>query len=105
MKVNISYAVDFEKVPEEINRIFKKIKEDAKEFESGVAQLRYTHGIAMEFIQTIVALKERFESLDEDMVALANIVAGYEKILLNNQLPEQQQVQAQPEVESTEDDG
>jgi len=95
MKVNLSYRVEFENIPQEINnRFLKEIKELLKDIYLESLSVDYDEANAEEVLNTLESLMNRTTEAADLITSTSGIVIGYE-----NAKYEQQNAQNQPEPE------
>tara|TARA_A100001515_G_scaffold137961_1_gene131090 strand:+ start:415 stop:801 length:387 start_codon:yes stop_codon:yes gene_type:complete len=95
MKVNLSYRVEFENIPQEINnRFLKEIKELLKDIYLESLSVDYDEANAEEVLNTLESLMNRTTEAADLITSTSSIIIGYE-----NAKYEQQNAQNQPEPE------
>jgi uncharacterized protein YjgD (DUF1641 family) len=89
MRVNISYSIDFEDVPKTVGKIIEDAQEEnLSEINSGCAELLQLISEENEksSIDKIVSIRTQMRKLDSILLDCANILAGYQKALIDPEL-------------------
>lgn len=100
MKVNLSYRVEFENIPQEVNKRFlKEIKELLKDIYLESLSANYDEENANEILNTLESLMNKTTEAADLITSSSSIIIGYE-----NAKYEQQNEQNQPQPESPQPD-
>ena len=95
MKVNLSYRVEFENIPQEVNnRFLKEIKELLKDIYLESLSANYDEENPSEILNTLESLMNKTTEAADLITSSSGIIIGYE-----NAKYEQQNAQNQPEPE------
>ena len=96
MKVNLSYRVEFENIPQEVNnRFLKEIKELLKDIYLESLSANYNEENPSEILNTLESLMNKTTEAADLITSSSGIIIGYE-----NAKYDQQNAQNQPEPES-----
>ena len=96
MKVNLSYRVEFENIPQEVNnRFLKEIKELLKDIYLESLSADYDEENPSEILNTLESLMNKTTEAADLITSSSGIIIGYE-----NAKYDQQNAQKQPEPES-----
>ena len=96
MKVNLSYRVEFENIPQEVNnRFLKEIKELLKDIYLESLSADYDEENPSEILNTLESLMNKTTEAADLITSSSGIIIGYE-----NAKYDQQNAQNQPEPES-----
>ena len=96
MKVNLSYRVEFENIPQEVNnRFLKEIKELLKDIYLESLSANYDEENPSEILNTLESLMNKTTEAADLITSSSGIIIGYE-----NAKYDQQNAQNQPEPES-----
>ena len=100
MKVNLSYRVEFENIPQEINnRFLKEIKELLKDIYLESLSANYDEENPSEILNTLESLMNKTTEAADLITSSSGIIIGYE-----NAKYEQQNEQNQPQPEPPQSD-
>ena len=95
MKVNLSYRVEFENIPQEVNnRFLKEIKELLKDIYLESLSANYDEENPSEILNTLESLMNKTTEAADLITSSSGIIIGYE-----NAKYEQQNEQNQPQPE------
>ena len=100
MKVNLSYRVEFENIPQEVNnRFLKEIKELLKDIYLESLSADYDEENPSEILNTLESLMNKTTEAADLITSSSGIIIGYE-----NAKYEQQNEQNQPQPEPPQSD-
>ena len=100
MKVNLSYRVEFENIPQEVNnRFLKEIKELLKDIYLESLSANYDEENPSEILNTLESLMNKTTEAADLITSSSGIIIGYE-----NAKYEQQNEQNQPQPEPPQSD-
>lgn len=106
MKVNLTYQVEFDEVPSEVNRFVTKAAAKANDLRIKLTELNYVSGRGYEFVNTLSEVREMIRLIDDELDAASSITIGFEKAVLeqatNDQEPADTTSVVDPKV-NTED--
>jgi len=95
MKVNLSYRVEFENIPQEVNnRFLKEIKELLKDIYLESLSANYNEESPSEILNTLESLMNKTTEAADLITSSSGIIIGYE-----NEKYKQQNEQNQPQPE------
>ena len=107
MKVNLTYQVEFDEVPSEVNRFVTKAAAKVNDLRIKLTELNYVSGRGYEFVNTLSEAREMIRLIDDELDAAISITIGFEKAVLEQATKDQDDTDTtsviDPEV-STEDD-
>ena len=99
MKVNLSYRVEFENIPQEINnRFLKEIKELLKDIYLKSLSVNYDEANAEEVLNTLESLMNKTTEAADLITSSSGIIIGYENAKYEHQ-NEQNQPQPEPQLD------
>ena len=99
MKVNLSYRVEFENIPQEINnRFLKEIKELLKDIYLKSLSVNYDEANAEEVLNTLESLMNKTTEAADLITSSSGIIIGYENAKYEQQ-NEQNQPQPEPQLD------
>tara|TARA_R110000824_G_scaffold5670_11_gene26163 strand:+ start:21386 stop:21721 length:336 start_codon:yes stop_codon:yes gene_type:complete len=104
MKVNLTYQVDFEEVPLEINRFISRASEKVSNINLRVAELNYVPGHGVAFLNHLAETREFLRMADEDLETAAGIAAGYERAVLEQATTDDTQEEEEEGQEQEEEE-
>ena len=102
MKVNLTYQVEFEEVPDEINRFVSKASAKANHLNLKMAELNYIPGRGHEFLTTLAEIKLLLHEVHEELETSSSIAVGFERAVLD-QAVKQEESEALLEEEQAEE--
>jgi hypothetical protein len=99
MKVNLTYQVEFEEVPEEVNRFVTKASSKANDLRIKLSELKYVSGRGYEFVNILSEARDILRLIDDELDSASTITIGFEKAVLEQAT----QQQDNPEVDPADD--
>ena len=99
MKVNLSYRVEFENIPQEVNNKFlKEIKELLKDIYLESLSANYNEENPSEILNTLESLMNKTTEAADLITSSSGIIIGYENAKYEQQ-NEQNQPQPEPQLD------
>ena len=99
MKVNLSYRVEFENIPQEVNnRFLKEIKELLKDIYLESLSANYDEENPSEILNTLESLMNKTTEAADLITSSSGIIIGYENAKYEQQ-NEQNQPQPEPQLD------
>jgi len=99
MKVNLSYRVEFENIPQEVNKRFlKEIKELLKDVYLESLSANYDEENPSEILNTLESLMNKTTEAADLITSSSGIIIGYENAKYEQQ-NEQNQPQPEPQLD------
>jgi len=85
MKVKLSYSIDIDEVPNEINRLLDKARVLLGDIQDDLNESKYMPGAGLKLVEDLDALRKSMLSLDVELENTINIILGYSQVLLEQQ--------------------
>ena len=82
MKVKLSYSIEVDEVPNEINRLLEKARGMLSDIQGDLSQSKYMPGAGVKLIEDLDGVRKDMLNLDVELENAINIVLGYSQIIL-----------------------
>ena len=105
MKVNLTYQIDFERLPEEITHFLGRARCDLAGIQEEAEVIKYYAGAnGVEFLKGISNLRESLGQIDDQFSTIMSIVSEYEKSLLQMQMDTPSHGSEEPDTTGAHDE-